>query len=146
MNKHSAHHAPLVLRPAPPLFLYDLTAAAQLLPPAAVLPEQFYGSPSRVNSGRDEIALVRAVLEDAVNCFQRGSGHDSDRMAKDAERWLFNDDTRWPFSFVNICAFLGLSAEYIRLGLQRWRQNPLPKPSQKRRREAVSRRPAQLAA
>jgi hypothetical protein len=89
---------------------------------------------------------MRAVLEDAVSCFQRASDINTDRVAKDAERWLFDDDVRWPFSFLNICAVLGINAEYLRLGLKRWRQSPLPKPAQKRRREAVGRRPAQLAA
>jgi hypothetical protein len=146
MNTHSTHRASSVHRPALSLFLYDLTAATQLLPPAAVLPEQFYGSLSRTNSGRGEVALMRAVLEDAVNCFQRAHGPHVDRLAKDAERWLFSNDTRWPFSFVNICTVLGLNVEYMRLGLKRWRQNPLPRPAQKQRREAVSRFPAQLAA
>lgn len=146
MNKHSTHRSHSVHRPSLPLFLYDLTAATQLLPPAAVLPEQFYGPLARANGERGEVALMRAVLEDAVSCFQRASGPNTDRMTKDAERWLFSDDAHWPFSFINICAVLGLNAEYVRLGLKRWRQNPLPGPARKRRREAVGRRPAQLAA
>jgi hypothetical protein len=146
MNKHSAPRASSIHRPALPLLLYDLTAATQFLPPAAVLPEQFYGSPSGAYSGRGEVALMRAVLEDAVNCFQRALGPNADRMAKDAEKWLFNDDARWPFSFVNICTVLGLNAEYVRLGLKRWRQNPLVLPARKRRREALGRRPATIAA
>ena len=89
---------------------------------------------------------MRAVLEDAVNCFQRTAGPGSEHVAKDAERWLFSNDTRWPFSFINICGVLGLNAEYVRLGLKRWRANPLARPARKRRREAVGRRPAQLAA
>jgi hypothetical protein len=89
---------------------------------------------------------MRAVLEDAISCFQQISGSNTERTAKEAERWLFSDDLRWPFSFVNICAVLGLNAEYMRLGLKRWRQNPLAKPARKRRREAVGRRTTQLAA
>jgi hypothetical protein len=146
MNKHSTHRSRLVQRPALPLLLYDLTAATQLLPPAAVLPEQFYSSSTGKDSERGEVALMRAVLEDAINCFQRGAGPSPDRMAKDAERWLFSDDARWPFSFVNICTVLGLNSEYLRLGLKRWQKNPFILPARKRRREAVGRRPAQLAA
>jgi len=89
---------------------------------------------------------MRAVLEDAVNCFQRAHGPNGDRLVKEAERWLFSNDTRWPFSFVNICLVLGLNVEYMRLGLKRWRQNPLSRPAQKQRRETASRLPAQLAA
>jgi len=146
MSKHTMHRAPTAHRPSLPLFLYDLTAASQLLPPAAVLPEQFYGESVGTNDGRGEVALMRAVLEDAIDCFQRAPKQNTDRTTKDAEKWLFSNDARWPFSFVNICAVLGLNAEYIRLGLKRWRQNPLAKPARKRRREAVSRRPVQLAA
>jgi hypothetical protein len=146
MKTHSAPRSQTAHRPSLPLFLYDLTAASQLLPPAAVLPEQFYGSPTKAHTERGEVALMRAVLEDAVNCFQRAHGPNADRLAKEAEKWLFGEDTRWPFSFVNICGVLGLSAEYVRLGLQRWRKNPLVQTGRRRRREAVGRRPAQLAA
>lgn len=146
MNKHSTHRSHSAHRPSLPLFLYDLTAATQLLPPAAVLPEQFYGPSNKAKGECGEVALMRAVLEDAVNCFQRAPGVNTDRMVKDAERWLFSDDAHWPFSFINICAMLGLNAEYVRLGLKRWRQSPLPRSARKRRREAVGRRPAQIAA
>ena len=80
---------------------------------------------------------MRAVLEDAVHCFQRTQGSEAARLAKDAESWLFADDQHWPFSFVNICAVLGLDVEYIRLGLQRWRQHPPTVPPKKRRRTAL---------
>lgn len=146
MKKHSANRASSPHRSALPLFLYDLTAATQLLPPAAVLPEQFHHSGSGLNSGRGEVALMRAVLEDAINCFQQTPGSSTERMVKDAERWLFSDDLHWPFSFVNICAVLGLNAEYVRLGLKRWRQHPPGGPVRKQRREAIGRRSAQLAA
>ncbi|MBM4254668.1 MAG: hypothetical protein FJ147_02090 [Deltaproteobacteria bacterium] len=106
MKKHSANRASSSHRPALPLFLYDLTAATQLLPPAAVLPEQFYGSVNRTDSSRGEVALMRAVLEDAISCFQRTPSSNTDRTTQDAERWLFSDDSRWPFSFINICAVL----------------------------------------
>ena len=79
---------------------------------------------------------MRAVLEDAVLCFQKSQGSNAASLAKDAERWFFADDQHWPFSFVKICAALGLNAEYIRMGLQRWRQHP-PAVSPKKRRRTV---------
>jgi hypothetical protein len=137
-------------RSALPLLLYDLSAAHQTLPPAAVLPEQF-SSPAKPSRARGEVALMHAVLEDAVHCFQNLSGAPgkrSQRLAKEAESWFFSDDTRWPFSFVNICAVLGLDPEYIRLGLQRWRQQCLTTPHlQKVRRRSFSvHRPLKIAA
>ena len=68
---------------------------------------------------------MRAVLADALGCFQKGfvrQGRRVQRLAREAEEWLFSDDARWPFSFVSICAALGLEPTYLRRGLQRWRQ------------------------
>ncbi|MGE0827284.1 MAG: hypothetical protein AB7P18_34825 [Candidatus Binatia bacterium] len=146
MTKNSAQRSHSVYRPVLPLFLYDLTAATQLLPPAAVLPEQFHGSSARRDSERGELALMRAVLEDAVHCFQKIQGARTDRPARDAEKWIFSEDTQWPFSFVNICTALGLSPEYVRLGLTRWRQDPPVHPARRPRREARGSRRSQLAA
>lgn len=89
---------------------------------------------------------MRAVLEDAVYCFQKSQGADAAHLAKDAEQWFLANDQRWPFSFVNICAALGLNAEYLRVGLQRWRQYPLASSSKKRRRTGRTRVTMSVAA
>jgi hypothetical protein len=136
MKSYSSQRSQKFRRPSLPLFLYDLSAASQILPPAAVLPEQFYGSVEHPDSSQGELALMRAVLEDAVLCFQKSQGANAAYLAKDAEQWFFADDPHWPFSFTNICAALGLNAEYIRMGLQRWRQHP-PAVSPKKRRRTV---------
>jgi len=115
----------------------------------AILPEQFYNSAVGVDTARGEIALMRAVLEDAVGCFQKqsvSSGRRVQRLAKEAEEWFFAEDHHWPFSFVNICAVLGLDPEYIRLGLKRWRQRPPAEPQKKRRRAALVHRSLKIAA
>jgi hypothetical protein len=125
--------------PASPAFFSDRGVANQLLSSIAILPEQFYTAPAGLDAARGEIALMRAVLEDAVGCFQKqlvNSGRRVQRLAREAEEWFFTDDHRWPFSFVNICAVLGLDPEYIRLGLKRWRQLP-PRELQKKRRRIV---------
>lgn len=92
---------------------------------AAVLPEQFYNPPAQT-TGRGEVALMRAVLEEAVDCFQKQfvkNGRRAQRLAREAEEWIHSDELRWPFSFVNICAVLGLEPGYIRLKLKHWREN-----------------------
>jgi hypothetical protein len=89
---------------------------------------------------------MRAVLEDAVHCFQKTQGSEAARLAKEAARWFFADDQRWPFSFVNVCAALGLSAEYIRLGLRRRRQRPPADPPKRRRRAALPHAAMSIAA
>ena len=146
MKRLSPQRSQKIYRPSLPLFLYDLSAATQLLPPAAVLPEQFHGSSGHTDSSQGTLALMRAVLEDAVHCFQKSQGVETSRLAKDAEQWLFADDQHWPFSFINICAVLGLDAEYIRLGLQRWRQTPPVDPPKKRRRTVLPHTATSIAA
>ena len=126
---HSSHRPPL----SP--FLYDLGAASQALPLAAVLPSQFYSSPVNANASRGEVALMRAVLEDAIECFQKQafkSGRRVQRLAQEAEEWFFTDDQQWPFSFINICNVLGVDADYIRRGLKQLRQQQPPLETQRR--------------
>jgi hypothetical protein len=92
---------------------------------AAVLPEQFYSPPAR-QTGRGETALMRAVLEEAVDCFQKQfvkSGRRAQRLAREAEEWFTTENLSWPFSFVNICAVLGLDPNYIRRGIKAWQKN-----------------------
>ena len=112
-----------VYRPGLPTLLSDSGAASQLLLTGAVLPEQFYTRPTGYEAQRGEAALMRAVLEDAIHCFQKQfvrKGRRVGRLAREAEEWFATDDPRWPFSFVNICDVLGLEPEYLRLGLKRW--------------------------
>jgi hypothetical protein len=100
-------------------------ALHELLSYISVPPEQFYGPRPSLADGRPEAALMRAVLADALGCFQKGlvyQGRRVQRLAREAEEWLFSDDARWPFSFVSICAVLGLEPTYLRRGLRRWRQ------------------------
>jgi hypothetical protein len=90
---------------------------------------------------------MRAVLADALECFQKGlvyQGRRVQRLALEAEEWLFSDDARWPFSFVSICAVLGLEPAYLRRGLRRWRQGR-PKAEVKKTPRIVS-VPRRLAA
>jgi hypothetical protein len=80
---------------------------------------------------------MRAVLADAVSCYQNTRGREAYRNAKEAEQWIFTNDRQWPFSFVNICAVLGLDTGYVRLGLLHWKQNPAAHPARKLRRQKV---------
>jgi hypothetical protein len=136
----TARQATDLHRPALPILLYDLGAASQLLPSAAILPEQFYSLPAGGEAQGGEVALRRAILEDAVGCFQKQfvrKGRRVQRLAREAEEWFAADDMGWPFSFVNTCAVLGLDPDYIRLGLKRWRE--------RYRDEAVEHKPCTVA-
>jgi hypothetical protein len=92
---------------------------------------------------------MRAVLEDAIICFQHQfymQGQRSKRLAREAEAWFFNDDTRWPFAFVNICTVLGFNPDYIREGLRSWYGKHPAKLPQRKRRATGTRGTLQLAA
>ena len=104
------------------LFERGRLAEREAIVPAAVLPEQFHSSPRPHSHIRGEVALMQAVLEDAIECFQKQFGTPSFRdyrIAQEAEQWFFTDDYQWPFSFVNICSVLGIDPDYIRRGLNK---------------------------
>ncbi len=111
--------------------LYDLRAAMEALPPDLVLPEQFHSPPAAEGRERGEIALMQAVLADALCCFQKhafSQRRAGQRLYREAKEWIFSDEQRWPFSFVNVCAALNLNPDYIRLLLERWQQRGKAEP------------------
>jgi len=70
-----------------------------------------------------EMRLMAMILEDAVICFQRFAGAQSNpglSEFRDAERWLFGGEKDWIFSFENICSCLGIDPAYIQAGLRNW--------------------------
>ena len=134
-------------QPAPPLPGWpgteDWAPGHALLSSLSVPPAQFYDPPANLASRRPEAELMRAVLEDALLCFQKGLAHPGrrgQRLAREAEEWLFSDDTSWPFSFVSICAVLGLEPAYLRQGLRSWRHGRPPTAAEKRPRVVAGQR------
>jgi len=58
-----------------------------------------------------ELALMLAVLEDAIACYRRNlkrPRQNPEILARQAEFWIRLDDWESPFSFNNICDALGL--------------------------------------
>jgi hypothetical protein len=58
-----------------------------------------------------ELALMMAVLEDAIACYRRTLKRPRQNpaiLARQAEFWIRLDDWESPFSFNNICDALGL--------------------------------------
>lgn len=110
----------------------NLPVAADSLLSAAVLPEQFYAPVTAPASMQGVLALMQAVLDDALSCWQKQFVTDrrrEQRFAHEAEQWFFSNNSSWPFAFVNICAALGLDPNYIRQGLRYWRHSPPPRVS-----------------
>jgi hypothetical protein len=110
----------------------------RLFQPDTVLAPQFFATLRRQGPRkRGEWQLVVAVLEDAVSCYQKyflarnGCGQ---RLFREAYEWLMvnrdtpaADDDVPTFTFEYICEVLGLDPDYIRHGLQRWREEQLAK-------------------
>ena len=116
---------------------------------ARVLPEQFFGPQASPCTICPEAALMRAVFEDALACVQRQFVTEErrvQRLAREAEEWFFSDDSYWLFSFVSICATLGLEPEPIRQGLKRWHQSRPNMLQRKLQHVIVARQPPSLAA
>jgi hypothetical protein len=65
-------------------------------------------------------------------------------MAREAEEWFLSDEAHWPFSFVSVCAVLGLEPESVRQRLKRWSHSRSQTPQRKTRRVAV-RHPSRVA-
>jgi hypothetical protein len=110
-------------RSSTPSSPHDMATVSVRFSPLAVLPSQFF-IPSRAHH-KGEVALMYAVLEDAVKCFARQFVEQrlrTKRLAEEAEEWFLANDERWPFSFVNVCAALELNPQYLRQGLEQWRQ------------------------
>ncbi|MDP2602865.1 MAG: hypothetical protein Q8S00_09775 [Deltaproteobacteria bacterium] len=67
-----------------------------------------------------EKRLMLAVLQDAVDCYQKylvaRRGMDKN-LFSEAEAWILERDQRSAFSFDNVCDSLGLAPNYVRAGL-----------------------------
>lgn len=136
---HQDDECPPRRHPVLPLSLSALRKLGQALSPATVLPEQWYDSPLRAHRTRGEVALMAAVLDSAISDFHLQfvkRGRRAQRLAREAEEWMLSDETEWPFSFVNICAVLGLDPAYLRRGLRRWKQHERLAPIPRRQRSA----------
>lgn len=67
-----------------------------------------------------EQALMLAVLEDAIACYQKYMPADDQSgraLFREAEEWIFEKGDDWIFSFENICEVLGLDPHYVLKGV-----------------------------
>jgi hypothetical protein len=97
-----------------------------LFEPDALLPAQFYAAFRGGSGVRGEKRLMLAVLEDALDCFQKyAAAHDGHGQAlfEEANTWITSNDRGWFFSYENICETLDINPEYLRRGLDTWRRD-----------------------
>lgn len=67
-----------------------------------------------------EKELMLAVLTDAIECMQKHAGSRQaagTKLFQEAKDWIFDENERDAFSFLNICAALNLDPSYIRRGI-----------------------------
>ena len=93
-----------------------------------IVPSQYFDRVRSEDSSQPEKRLMLAVMENAIVTFQKSiyaTTRRQRRLLKETEEWIHSLDTSWPFSFENICASLGIDANYLRLGLEQWKDTQL---------------------
>jgi hypothetical protein len=101
---------------------------AHLLQPDTLLPSQYFAIVKRKGAHEPERRLVAALLQDAVECFQkhlRARDEKARQLFVDAEEWICSEDRSWPFSFENVCDLLQINPGYLRRGLIAWKDRQL---------------------
>ena len=96
---------------------------AGLFEPDVLLPAQFFAAFRREGGLERERLLMLAVLEDAIDCYQKYAFARDPRgkqIFDEAGEWVSSDDRSWLFSFENICDTLEINADYVRRGLHEW--------------------------
>ncbi|HEY3305787.1 MAG TPA: hypothetical protein VGL70_19850 [Candidatus Binatia bacterium] len=85
-----------------------------------VLPAEYQDTFRRRTYLEPEKTLMLAVLEDAITCFQkyaRARHSKTKHLFREAEEWILEKDSKYFFSFEQICASLGFEPGYVRNGL-----------------------------
>jgi len=103
-------------------------AGASLFQPDSLLPAQFFVSLKQRSQACGERRLMAAILEDAIDCFQKylwAKDNRSRNLRLEAESWFVSDDDSWPFSFINVCYALDLEPGFLRRGLMEWKERQL---------------------
>jgi hypothetical protein len=104
---------------------------SSLFQPDTVLSEQYFENLRRKTYFEPEKRLMLAVLEDAIRCYQdnlHARASKRKRLFDETEEWIVTAADDYVFSFRHVCEALGLSPEYLRQGMLRWKQrnqNPL---------------------
>jgi len=91
-----------------------------LFDPEVVLPDQMFSGSKLPAFVQSEGRLMLAILQDAVDCYQRHALARNPRHRaefEEAKQWIASNDSDWVFSFENICNVLGIDPDYVRSGL-----------------------------
>ena len=100
-------------------------AFPQLFQPDTLLASQYFGALRRKGKHEPERRLVIAVLQDAIECYQKhlfARDHKARQLFTDAEEWIMSEDRVYFFSFENVCELLEINPAFMRRGLVAWRE------------------------
>jgi len=130
-RQHDAFCSRLAPGAASPLALSGNEVADSIFEPDILLPSQFFGALGKQMTLRTgECQLLVAVLNDAVHCYQKyvqPRTRRERRLFQEAHDWLMRPDRpaaavdHPTFSFEYVCEVLSLDPDYLRWGLERWR-------------------------
>jgi hypothetical protein len=84
-------------------------------------PDQYLDIFTRTNNLEPEQELMLAILTDAIECILKYCDEPIPMRAKlfsEAHDWLFDNDEKEPFSFLNVCEILNFDPSYLRRGIQ----------------------------
>ena len=93
-----------------------------LLEPDVLAPSRYLATLQSKTRLEPEKKLMRAILEDAICCFQKYlASRDpyGKKIFYRAAAWIFDQKNEYFFSFANICETLNLDPSYLRKGLLR---------------------------
>ncbi len=85
-----------------------------------IAPEQYLEIFSRSKNLEPEQELMLAILTDAIECVLKYLDDPVPMRAKlfgEAHEWLFAQDEKDPFSFLNVCGILDFEPSYLRRGI-----------------------------
>jgi len=85
-----------------------------------VAPDQFLEIFTKGRSLVPEKELMLAILSDAIECILKYCEEPiplREKLFREAYDWLFEDDDKEPFAFLNLCETLNLNPSYLRRGL-----------------------------
>src|SRR5690606_26730596 len=101
----------------------DQVGEGRLFEPDIMLPAQYFAVLRKSAPQGPEYQLVLAMLQDAIECFQKYHFAVEPRgreLYEEARDWIMSEDRSWPFSFENVCMILRLEPSFVRNGLVRW--------------------------
>ena len=99
-----------------------------LFEPDTLLPIQYFEAMRKKHLLEGEKRLILSVLEDAVECFMKcidAATNKGQRLFREADEWITHEDKRWVFSFDNVCEMLDINADYMRVGLNKWKERKI---------------------